>query len=598
MLHVQTGDAAVKIGSFQEFVRHDAIVEDLSPSLFSKKQVQKIALLDLRLLNSDRNGGNILVRKRALGHSTPRGSTGSGVYEYELVPIDHGYCLPETICIDDSLNLCWFEWRQVRESMDPEVVAYIDSLDAEKDCDILRHQLGLKEAALDNLRITTSLLKLGAAAQLTLHDIAQIVVREFSDTPSELERVKAAAEELAMAVYRSNHGKVRPTAAGGRSGGRLPPLMVSMPATPMTPSLSPGSDGAVTDKEMNEPNISTTSSSSSLEDIEGGLVVPPKEEGNGKLKKKVSLSVPLKIRLDVIEREQQALSRTVSFKDQEIRPESPPSPAGFWHEPLEEMNARAEEQRVGSGMVEGATEGEKCGGALGEILVRQTSVCAAYGSAPQLRSGARMVVVPSPYTFEPEEVGMTLSDEEAGADSNHTSPSGASEGQLGDGQFSWNYFDNDDGSSINQTSSAASGSSVSSMSSSPTPDLDEGSPVGSPTGDMGITPRVTVASRSVSGGTGQSKTMGFINSTSSSRRLTRALSSPDLKKGFELFSHFEGGDLHRSKSTFWSGRVYNRDKMVRQSKEYRQCVFHYIHLLLTDLVQRKAKQKSLAMRVM
>jgi hypothetical protein len=116
LANVQSGKEARKVGSFQEFVKHDAVVEDLSPSLFPRKEVQKIALMDLRLLNSDRNGGNILVRKRprkgeAMGAYTPRDGSH---YEYQLIPIDHGYCLPEEICIDDSLNLCWFEWRQVR----------------------------------------------------------------------------------------------------------------------------------------------------------------------------------------------------------------------------------------------------------------------------------------------------------------------------------------------------------------------------------------------------------------------------------------------------------------------------------------------------
>lgn len=52
----RVGGKNVKVGSFQEFVRHDAVGEDLSPSLFPVREVHKIALLDLRLLNSDRNG--------------------------------------------------------------------------------------------------------------------------------------------------------------------------------------------------------------------------------------------------------------------------------------------------------------------------------------------------------------------------------------------------------------------------------------------------------------------------------------------------------------------------------------------------------------
>lgn len=89
-------------------------MEDLSPSLFSRLEVQKIALLDLRLLNSDRNGGNILVRKIPKKKKAGEGGEWTVGTEYQLIPIDHGYCLPEELCIDDSLNLCWFEWKQVR----------------------------------------------------------------------------------------------------------------------------------------------------------------------------------------------------------------------------------------------------------------------------------------------------------------------------------------------------------------------------------------------------------------------------------------------------------------------------------------------------
>lgn len=190
----QDGKETIKVGSFQEFVKHDAVVEDLSPSLFSRHEVQKIAVLDIRLLNSDRNGGNILVRRkqsaRRDGGFTPVSSmTRSHNHEYELIPIDHGYCLPEEICIDDSLNLCWFEWRQVKEPMDKETVAFIESLDAEKDAQVLRQKLGIREAALDNLWLSTQLLKFAAAEKLTLHDVATIVVREASDMPSELEKV-------------------------------------------------------------------------------------------------------------------------------------------------------------------------------------------------------------------------------------------------------------------------------------------------------------------------------------------------------------------------------------------------------------------------
>ena len=49
------------------------------------KEVQKIAVLDIRLANADRHAGNILVCQDG--------------DHMQLVPIDHGYCLPEKVCV-------------------------------------------------------------------------------------------------------------------------------------------------------------------------------------------------------------------------------------------------------------------------------------------------------------------------------------------------------------------------------------------------------------------------------------------------------------------------------------------------------------------
>ncbi len=68
--------------------------------------------------------------------------------------------------------------------------AYIASLDAEADAALLKATLGIREAALDNLRASTLLLQKAAAAGLTLYDVARLVVRERPDLPSELEQVK------------------------------------------------------------------------------------------------------------------------------------------------------------------------------------------------------------------------------------------------------------------------------------------------------------------------------------------------------------------------------------------------------------------------
>ena len=74
--------------------------EERGTGTFSVEEVHKIAILDIRLANCDRNGGNILV-KRCTGQQTCR---------WQLIPIDHGYCLPSTLA---DVSFEWMYWPQV-----------------------------------------------------------------------------------------------------------------------------------------------------------------------------------------------------------------------------------------------------------------------------------------------------------------------------------------------------------------------------------------------------------------------------------------------------------------------------------------------------
>ena len=51
-----------KPGSLQLYVTSEGPIENFSPDLFSVDEVHKIAVLDVRLLNLDRNACNILVQ--------------------------------------------------------------------------------------------------------------------------------------------------------------------------------------------------------------------------------------------------------------------------------------------------------------------------------------------------------------------------------------------------------------------------------------------------------------------------------------------------------------------------------------------------------
>jgi hypothetical protein len=76
----------IKIGSLQLFMKNDGSCEDIGPGAFPVDEVHKISVLDIRIANADRHAGNILFRK--------------GEGQTVLIPIDHGYCLPENVSIE------------------------------------------------------------------------------------------------------------------------------------------------------------------------------------------------------------------------------------------------------------------------------------------------------------------------------------------------------------------------------------------------------------------------------------------------------------------------------------------------------------------
>lgn len=127
----------MKLGSLQEFVPHICDTSEMGPSKFSMSDVHRIGVLDVRLFNTDRHAGNMLVRE--VQHSDRISSMGGGGLsklavlpmgrtQYELIPIDHGFCLPET------LEACYFEWQHWPQAMLPftqEELEYISNINIE-----------------------------------------------------------------------------------------------------------------------------------------------------------------------------------------------------------------------------------------------------------------------------------------------------------------------------------------------------------------------------------------------------------------------------------------------------------------------------------
>ncbi|GMN53302.1 hypothetical protein TIFTF001_022437 [Ficus carica] len=188
-----------KIASLQRFIDHDYDAGELGPSGFSVASVHQIGILDIRLLNLDRHAGNILVKKH------DRNSYAIGAAE--LVPIDHGLCLPEWL---DDPYFEWLHWPQALVPFSESEVAYISNLDPFKDAELLRTEIpSLREACIRVLVLCTIFLKRAVASGLCLAAIGEMMSREFhsgEEKPSVLENICAKAKASIPLTFDDNEG--------------------------------------------------------------------------------------------------------------------------------------------------------------------------------------------------------------------------------------------------------------------------------------------------------------------------------------------------------------------------------------------------------
>ena len=231
-------DPYPKVGSLQQFIWASDTFEDVGSSVLGDLEVQKIALLDLRILNNDRNEANILaILKRnpnsgrgsrscsitsydsTSGESGADGDEHSVEFEgessysqkdkYKLVPIDHGYCLPTSLCIS-QWDWAWFSKPQIRRPVHPSIKEYLLKIDIEESIRKLQVHVAaqanvlIPEESLFLLRVMHKLLVEGIQKGLTLYDIACIVSRKDEESPSPLERLISEAEDNAHRYLESH----------------------------------------------------------------------------------------------------------------------------------------------------------------------------------------------------------------------------------------------------------------------------------------------------------------------------------------------------------------------------------------------------------
>ncbi|KAG7386230.1 Phosphatidylinositol 4-kinase type 2-beta [Phytophthora pseudosyringae] len=182
-----------KTGSLQAYVAHQDTADDVGAAMFNVAEVQAIAILDIRLANQDRHGGNMLVLEPAqlvAQTSTAvvtKSMTGKKV---SLVPIDHGACLPRLSSLSET-SFMWLLWPQSKEPFSSVALEYIAALDAHNDLKLLDDNLPanfqLEREAMLTLHVCTALLKFCALDRhMTAYDVGIIMCRQGTAAQQEM----------------------------------------------------------------------------------------------------------------------------------------------------------------------------------------------------------------------------------------------------------------------------------------------------------------------------------------------------------------------------------------------------------------------------
>lgn len=174
---LEVSPGAVETGSLQAFAHgHIGPVEDFAMprsyaaaiQFVAAEKVESVAILDMRLFNTDRHGGNLLLTK-----PPEEGCT------HGLVPIDHGCCLPPWWSLSEACFEAWKGWPQLCTTPSAHakatVAKAVESLPAT--IQALR-ELGIESASLVTLQLSTLFLEVGVLERcLPLDILAGLLLR-------------------------------------------------------------------------------------------------------------------------------------------------------------------------------------------------------------------------------------------------------------------------------------------------------------------------------------------------------------------------------------------------------------------------------------
>jgi len=101
----------------------------------------------------------------------------------------------------------WLHWKQAKQPFQKDHLEYIESLDIEKDAEILRN-LGFEKEAIRTMKISTTFLKIAALKfGYNLFQIGQIISRKKLTEESDLEKMVKRTENLVLEEEKRNEEK-------------------------------------------------------------------------------------------------------------------------------------------------------------------------------------------------------------------------------------------------------------------------------------------------------------------------------------------------------------------------------------------------------
>jgi len=116
---------------------------------FDASSVRRIALLDMRLLNLDRNIDNLLLSQN------------------RCIPIDHNLVLPEYF---GGCFFVWMDWEEAKTPFSVEEKAYVDSIHPEIDRELLL-SLGIHARAANFYFFATRAVQIGVSLGFTAYEL-------------------------------------------------------------------------------------------------------------------------------------------------------------------------------------------------------------------------------------------------------------------------------------------------------------------------------------------------------------------------------------------------------------------------------------------